>query len=61
MLLKSLCKVGLASRKTVLGNKESYSQDLKYTSALRLLALCGCEHVVFAEGALRAPRQFKNV
>ena len=31
------------------------------TSALRLLALRGCKHYVFAEGALRAPRQFKNV
>ena len=32
-----------------------------YTSALRLLAPRGCEHLVFAEGALWAPRQFKNV
>ena len=31
------------------------------TSALRLLALRGCEHYVFAEGALRPPHQFRNV
>ena len=29
------------------------------TSALRLFALRGCEHYVFAEGALRASRQLK--
>ena len=35
--------------------------NLTITSALRSLALRGLEHVVFAEGALQGPRQFKNV
>ena len=35
--------------------------DLIETCALRLLALRGCEHVVFAGGNLQPPLQFRNV
>ena len=42
-------------------NGYPFVKVLEQTNSLRLLALRGCEHYVFAEGALRAPRQFKNV
>ena len=52
-----------------MGNSQEGNTNLKsnlqchiiLTSALRLLALRGCEHYVFAEGALQPPHQFRNV